>query len=257
MKDYSYPDKNEKLTCLLINTEYDENYWTESEKNVLNMIITRIKKLPKKPNLLDLGCGMGRLFSVFAPYVESITGVDPDINRLNEAKKEARTLSNINIKLINGDISKVEQNTYETVLISHIFQHIPIKTIENIVEKLSKIVPIGGVVCTTTTFTYLDKDVYTIEYLKQGKRVSKVVDEEIFNNNISNSGTLPVREMSLNTMKKIFKKYGFELEKMVGYHFKKEKAKENLSIEYDNKMNNSGKIKNAKDSMYIFRKVEK
>lgn len=257
MKKYIYPDEGDKLTYLFINTESDEKYWDESEKNVLNMMISRIKEFPQKPSLLDLGCGMGRLFPMFASYVKSITGVDPDESRLTEAIKEAKKIREIEIELINGDITKVEKNKYDVVLISHIFQHIPKNTIENIVEKLSKMIPIGGIICTTTTYTDSKKDVYTMEYLKDGKRVSKRIDEKTFNENISNNGILPVREMSFNTMKTIFGSYGFVVEKMVGYHFKKENTKEELSVENDNQMNKTGNIKNAKDSMYIFRKVDK
>ena len=51
-------------------------------------------------------------------------------------------------------------------------------------------------------------------------------------------------------MKKIF-----FIDKSVGYHFDKKKFKENLSVEFDMKMNKNGAVEHALDMMYICKKV--
>ena len=255
MKEYIYPDGGDKLTTLFIEKDSDNEYWGESEKNILQMMINEIKEMPNKPKFLDLGCGMGRLFSAFYPYVESITGVDPDISRVNEALKQAEKIDSQKIKVLNGDITLVENNRYNVVLTSHIFQHMSLDTVKEIVSKLNKIIPKDGLLLITTTFSGKEKDILSIEYSKRNRRKSKRISERKFNKIISKQGFLPVRRFSINTIKEILESNGFSIEKKASFHFDKRKVKEGLSVELDNKLNELGKIKYAIDMMYICRKV--
>ena len=82
---YTYPDKEDKLTCQLIDTEFDGAYWGKSEDEVLRQAMEAVDRLVEQKkargqavNLLDLGCGMGRLFTVFAEKADSITAAEPD-----------------------------------------------------------------------------------------------------------------------------------------------------------------------------------
>ena len=72
--NYKYPDKDDRLTIELINTEYDGPYWEKSEAAVLEKAGEAIKALPEKDDskrLLDLGCGKGRLIGTFARWVDA------------------------------------------------------------------------------------------------------------------------------------------------------------------------------------------
>ena len=93
MNKYNYPDEGDKITTILIEEKSDNKYWEESERNVLDIMIEDIRKMPNKPKFLDLGCGTGRLFSVFYPYVENIIGVEPDLERFNKSKNEAEKIN--------------------------------------------------------------------------------------------------------------------------------------------------------------------
>ena len=48
MMNYKYPDKDDRLTIELINTEYDGPYWEKSEAAVLEKAGEAIKALPEK-----------------------------------------------------------------------------------------------------------------------------------------------------------------------------------------------------------------
>lgn len=254
MKNYIYPDEGDKLTSLFISLDSDEKYWAESEENVLNVVIERIKKLSDKPKFLDLGCGLGRLFSVFYPYVNTITGLEPDKQRFSEAKKEALKIDENKINVINDDISCIENEKYDAVLVSHVFQHIPFETIEDIFRKLSDIIPSEGILCITTTFTSEDEDIFSLEYLKRGKRISEIVSEKKFTKSFSKKGIVPVRAFSIKTMQNIFEKNNFILENKLAYHFDISLLKGKQNIEFDNKMNELGKLEGAKDILYILRR---
>ena len=42
---YTYPDKNDMLTCQLIDTEFDAKYWGESEEEVLHQAMEEVDHL--------------------------------------------------------------------------------------------------------------------------------------------------------------------------------------------------------------------
>lgn len=254
MKTYEYPDKGDSLTCLFISNESNEEYWADSENNILNMMIQHIRKLDKKPQFLDLGCGLGRLFSVFYPFVKSITGLEPDAERFSQAQKEATRIDIDKIKVINADISCINNEKFDAVLVSHIFQHIPFETTKSIFKKLSNIIPNGGLLFITTTFTNTNEDVFTLEYLKNNKHFSEVVSEKDFIKRFYTKDVLPVREFSANTMQKLFDTNFFEVKKTFCYHFDVSKMANLPSITYDEEMNLSGDLKNAKDVLYILRR---
>ena len=93
---YTYPDKNDLLTCQLIDTEFDGAYWAESEAEVLRQaleetdaVVKLCREKKKAVSLLDLGCGMGRLFPVFAAKADLITAAEPDEERFAAAEAAA------------------------------------------------------------------------------------------------------------------------------------------------------------------------
>ena len=54
---YRYPDKDDVLTCQLIDEEFDGRYWGESEKLIINEINDQLLKVDKPVRMLDVGCG--------------------------------------------------------------------------------------------------------------------------------------------------------------------------------------------------------
>ena len=77
---YTYPDKNDMLTVQLIMGVSEGNYWGESENEILKVALDAADSY-KNPRMLDCGCGQGRLLPVFAPHVQSIFALEPDIQR--------------------------------------------------------------------------------------------------------------------------------------------------------------------------------
>ena len=257
MEKYSYPDEEDKLTTTFITQDSNAKYWEESEKNILNAIINKIKNMPKKPKLLDLGCGTGRLFSVFYSYVESITGVEPDESRASEAVKEAEKIDDKKIKVLNGDISAVKDKKFDVIVVSHVFQHIALESVVDIVSSLRNIIEDEGLLCITTTYSGSRKDILSLEYSKKGKREFKRISKKRFNKIVNTNTALPVRKFSINTIKSILNNNNFTIQQKLCYHFKKEKIKSELSVEKDNKLNETGDIQHAIDVLYVCKKKHK
>lgn len=257
MNNYKYPDNSDKLTTLYIDNKSNSIYWSESEKNVLNKIISRINSLDIKPDFLDLGCGLGRLFSVFIPHVNSITGLEPDNERFLHAKKEAENLNYKNIQVFNDNISLVAHKKYMATLVSHVFQHIPLDSTNEILKTLNDIIPAGGLLFITTTFTSQENDIFTLEYLKNDEWFSEKVSEADFIKRFTEEGVLPVRLFSYNTMNSLFENNNFIIEDIFAYHFKVSEIDAIPDVKFDENRNNQKLYSGAKDVLYILRKKDK
>lgn len=134
---YSYPDKSDMLTMELINQEFDGVYWGKSEAEVLSHATAAVDAMNGPKTLLDLGCGIGRLFETFCPHVELIQAVEPDKQRFAEAETVAKKWEG-KVNVEQGDISVLKQDTqrFKIVLMSHILQHIKEETIIGMLEEL-------------------------------------------------------------------------------------------------------------------------
>lgn len=126
---YTYPDQEDKLTCQLIETEYDSLYWGKSEEAVLKRAKAAVRSLPgEQLSLLDAGCGLGRLFSVFAEAgIKKITAVEPDIDRYKGALQTAGEINAAEkeelVTVLHGDCSVLPDNSrFQVVLSSHVLQ---------------------------------------------------------------------------------------------------------------------------------------
>lgn len=253
MKPYQYPDENDTITCTFIDTKSNTTYWGESEKHVLQFAIQALKTL-SSPRLLDLGCGMGRLFSTFLPYTDSLTGVEPDFARYSVALETAHALSSSHLQVLHGYIHTVSSSTFDAVICSHIFQHIPFDMVETIMDKLSKLLPSGSLLFLTTTFTTQPQDRFTLEHKEGNSHIVETVSEQVYQNRFSENGILPVRIYSLSTIQTLCKQYGFTIEDYKGYHFSLAHMPKPYSTTFDDEKNATKDLQDAKDVLYIIRR---
>ena len=84
-----------------------------------------LKRIPKgTQNVLDLGCGDGFLSYRMAEQGYQVTSMDLSLNRLKRFKEQADRL---NIKQIEGDISKVDlpSESFDLIVCSEVIEHLP------------------------------------------------------------------------------------------------------------------------------------
>lgn len=245
---YSYPDQDDKLTAELIKSDIGNNNWAISEKLALNWAIDYIEKMPRPRRMLDLGCGVGRLFSIFDRHVNEILGLEPDLDRYKEALK-ASCLNVGSVIVKNGDISVLnDSDKFDIILCSHVIQHLDNQTLDNMIRQIDKHSKLGSILIIATTFCSADHDILTLERWYDGNRRVKQVDKTEFENAFSDPSILPVRLFSRGTIEDRLRGAGYRVEGIRLYHYPN-----------GNPLNDSIRTscgdKSARDAMYIFRKI--
>ena len=260
---YVYPDKNDMLTCQLIDTEYDTKYWSESEGLVLqqameeiNLLKESCSKKNQKLNLLDLGCGMGRLFSVYAEKADRITAAEPDEGRWRVASIEAERVSarsEKEIRVFHGDAACLPaEETYNLIVSSHVLQHITSGMAADMMHTMADKLEQDGILILTTTYTSDTEDLFYLESWKDGRRHNEVTDKASFNRAFGGEAVLPVRMFTSQSILSMAEKENLDLIRMSRYHYQM-----HHSASEDIEANRAGKGDGARDIMYIFRKRQK
>lgn len=262
---YTYPDREDALTCELITTEFDGVYWEASEKRVLEYAVKAAEKTAatikeicpdSRISMLDLGCGMGRLFPTFAQVADEITGVEPDPERWSGACNSAEEVSaetGTPITVLHGDVSLLAENaSYPIILSSHVMQHIRKDMSRHLVASMVKHLSPGGLLILTTTHTAGSSDLYFSEFWENGNRQCTPVNGNQFDNLYGKDGILPVRIFAEQTITDMAASEGLELIAIMPYHYK-----DHHSPEEDAAASEAGDSVDARDVLFLFRKPEK
>jgi ubiquinone/menaquinone biosynthesis C-methylase UbiE len=121
-------------------------------------------------NMLDLGCGDGRLALRFSDWFESIVGVDTEPEMIQEAKRLSQDARVENMEWFIGDIEKYkrqDQKTFRFVTIAKAFHWLDR---EKVLESLYDMVSFGGGIA------IIDNYSPKIEPLPWQKKITEVVN---------------------------------------------------------------------------------
>lgn len=212
--NYSYFDNSEEgMYEFIYSHEPCSGYWFKSEDYVLNKITSKHLR-HKNGNLLDIGCGDGRLSDKMYVYFENITAIDPDKKRINNAKKLIKPNLLKKTKLIADDFLHVNLpfNYYDCIICCHIIQHIPDDYLENWFKKIRQLLKPGGLLVLMTSITSANSDVFAIT---NEKMYWKEVDKSTFESSY-NRHNLIGRQFSLKTLSKCLAE--FKLQTKIYYH---------------------------------------
>lgn len=259
---YTYPDKDDRLTCQLIEKEFDGTYWAESEARVLSQAMEELRLMKEKRkaagdtspfSVLDLGCGVGRLFEKAAEVADEITGVEPDTARFAAAENAGRKVwqsASIPVIVINGDASALPRGKkYSAAVSSHVLQHITCHMAEKMMSELASRLEPEGLLIVTTTYTEGESDRFYCESWEGEDRKSGEIDRERFDELFGKEGVLPCRMFAEDSIVSMAEAEGLELIRISRYHYQN-----HHSAEEDKEANLSGECEGARDIMYIFRK---
>ncbi len=95
---------------------------------------------------VDFGCGVGRLLIPLAGQCRSVVGVDVSEAMLREARQNCRIRSLDGVELVKGDDSLSGLTGKFDLILSHIvFQHIPSRRGEGLLDRLLAHLKTGGV----------------------------------------------------------------------------------------------------------------
>lgn len=254
MKEYQYPDRGDRLTCRLIEGDYDGAYWEASERAVLEQMCAAIDHMDvsrEQRTFCDVGCGMGRLFSVFAPHVGSVTAVEPDAERCAAAIEAAECLRPAAIRVLHGESGVLPRDArFRIVLASHVLQHIPQAACESLFADLAARLEDGGLLLLMTTCAPGEQDLFYRESWVDGERFSRQIDAETFETVFAENETLPVRMFAEKTIRTLAETNGLRLLHSGGYHYLGHRT-----AAEDAAANACGDTEGARDSYWIFQKT--
>jgi SAM-dependent methyltransferase len=106
-------------------------------------------------NVLEFGCGVGRLLIPLAQKADRVTGLDVSDSMLSEVKKNCREFNIDNITLLKSDdkLSKLE-GTFDFIHSFIVFQHLEVKRGTQLISQLIDYLEEGGVGSIHVTYSH-------------------------------------------------------------------------------------------------------
>ena len=149
-KEWNERAKMNHLFVIATNhSESEEDFW-ESGITECNMILGKdtsrfqniIKnKEPSKMNVLEIGCGIGRILIPMRKIFGNMTGIDISSEMVRLGQKYVANIPNCSIVENNGiDLSELPDNYFDFCFSFIVFQHIPEKKIvEKYISEVSRV----------------------------------------------------------------------------------------------------------------------
>lgn len=218
---YTYPDTdNEKIVNAIIeqNSPFD-GYWERSSERVLSVFLDHVNNYISshkgKTLFLDIGTGIGRLLPEYAPSFDRVIAIEPDVGRLQAAKKfiestnfskkvrfESKSLEEITLKIGSIDVA----------LASHVIQHIKSNNVPSFFQKTHQNLKTGGLLLIEASHSTREQDYFTTRYIKNGNLEVKKISEREFNTKyLDKKGTLPTHYFTFTNLEKNIYSSGFSI----------------------------------------------
>ena len=197
--DYRYPDPGDQVTSSFIaRHEPFPGYWGTSEQRALELLgesLTEHLGPRERTRALDAGCGDGRLLNWIANYATDITAVDPDADRLANARRIALP-PGTEAAFRQAPISGVDGTGYDLVVCSHIVQHLPTADTDAALRHLHDVAAPGALLVLTYSRSPVGRGGYVLEWHEDGEIRHQSVDRTRFDEALTagaRTGVLPVR----------------------------------------------------------------
>jgi len=130
-------------------SETEEDFWNsgiDECNDILGISTERYQKIIEnketaKMNILEIGCGIGRILIPMRKIFGNATGIDISSEMVQLGQKYVSDIPNCNIVENNGtDLAEFSDNSFDFCYSFIVFQHIPEKQIvENYIKEVSRI----------------------------------------------------------------------------------------------------------------------
>ena len=134
-------------------SETEEDFWNsgiDECNDILGIGIERYQKIIENKetsnmNILEIGCGIGRILIPMRKFFGNVTGIDISSEMVQLGQKYVSDIPNCNIVENNGtDLAEFSDNSFDFCYSFIVFQHIPEKQIvENYIKEVSRILKLG------------------------------------------------------------------------------------------------------------------
>lgn len=202
--NYIYPDMDDAVTVALL---AKEDLWERDEKEILEYAMCLVQR---GKIFIDAGCGFGRLIPVFAQHFEKIIAIEPDFGRMQKAK-EVIKLAGLDkkVEFVQSPIENVSIKNADTVLSSHVIQHISTDAVPIVLRKMRTMLKLCGLLILTTNNSPREADRFVQSFLLDGKNVEEEIQRTEFERLIGTTGVVPVRQFSSETLANLLRDAGF------------------------------------------------
>lgn len=220
--EYAYPDRDEKLTSRLIQS-YDETRWNLEEAYVLKKVKDTVLGENEKLSVsLDVGTGLGRLIPFLLSISRKVIALDADLWRLEEAMKAFNSNSSVFFLWTRSSrLDPIPPGSVDFINYSHVAQHVsPHEFLETLGE-FQRVLKMNGWVLFLTTHSE-GKEWFLVSSEDGAEEIGKEEYEKLTLNPVP--GKLPVRKFDVDSLEKLLKECGFEIEWKFYYHVKPEFA---------------------------------
>lgn len=148
-----------------------------------------------RASLIDIGCGLGRVIGLLHANVESMVGLEPDLDRFSDCRQAYHDGSRIQILNTTSERYKSDYpgKLFDIGVVSMVIQHVSTDTCQGILTDLRDLLRDDGIGVVATTLQKVER--FTLETdptpLSESayNRYAEDVDCQI-------SGILPVRQFS-------------------------------------------------------------
>jgi 2-polyprenyl-3-methyl-5-hydroxy-6-metoxy-1,4-benzoquinol methylase len=211
---YLYPDLGDALTSNGVQNMGDafRAYYQLSEQRVLSRFTDL---LMGHERLLDVGCGDGRLVSLYVDRVSQVVLNDADSTRLASARARVASLG-AKAVVDERPLHELDQH-FDVVLCSHVIQHL---AAEQFVPQLTSVTRPGGLLALTTAYA-LHGDGFCVEsFLLEGRPQSRYVSRARFDALCASPtpGQLPTRSFARAELTQLLEQSKFEMLELRSYH---------------------------------------
>ena len=134
-------------------SETEEDFWNsgiDECNDILGISTERYQKIIENKetsnmNILEIGCGIGRILIPMRKIFGNVTGIDISSEMVQLGQKYVSDIPNCNIVENNGtDLAEFSDNSFDFCYSFIVFQHIPEKQIvENYIKEVSRILKVG------------------------------------------------------------------------------------------------------------------
>ena len=137
--------ENAKYYIATTQSESDEVF-TESGKRDVSIFFEKVQHLlTPRTDVLDIGCGIGRMDAFVAPHVNRLTGIDVSGEMIAQARERLGHLANV--QFLEGDgwsLQGVADASLDLVFSHVVFQHVPRPVFVAYLPEVNRVLRSGG-----------------------------------------------------------------------------------------------------------------
>ena len=218
--NYTYPDREERLTSRLIQS-YEETRWNLEEAYVLKKVKDALLEDKEKLTVsLDVGTGLGRLISFLLSISTKVIAIDADLWRLRRAMESFGDRPNVFFLWTKGSrLDPIPPESVDFINYSHVAQHVAHHELLETLGEFYRVLKDDGWLLLLTTHSE-GKEWFLVSTENGIKEIKRNEYEKLTRN--SQPGKLPVRKFDVDYLEALLRDFGFKIEWKIYYHIKPE-----------------------------------